>query len=133
MKSVSPVQAPMSDGSLPPQGRYRHFKGGEYELLHVGQHSETEQWLVVYRDCSDPERTWVRPLAMWNESVEAHSGKMLRFELVHPSSRRRIETICRGALSKARSIRGYTEGHRRGESEGRLSMRQSLRHVLRRH
>lgn len=52
---------------LPP-GLYRHYKGGLYTVLHLARHSETEEWLVVYR--SETHQTlWVRPLSMWLESV----------------------------------------------------------------
>ena len=57
-------------------GRYRHFKGREYEVLGIARHSETEEELVVYRalygDC-----LWVRPVSMWNETVE-RDGKISR-------------------------------------------------------
>ncbi len=54
----------------PAKGRYRHFKGNEYEVLDVARHSETMEWLVVYRRVNDPGSLWVRPLAMWNEHIE---------------------------------------------------------------
>ena len=51
-------------------GRYRHFKGGEYEVLGVARHSETGEELVVYRALYGQRGLWVRPAAMWNEWVE---------------------------------------------------------------
>ena len=51
-------------------GRYRHFKGKEYQLLGVARHSETEEELVVYRPLNGEGGLWVRPAAMWCEWVE---------------------------------------------------------------
>ena len=58
-------------------GRYRHFKGKEYEVLGVARHSETEEELVVYRALYGDFGLWVRPVSMWNETVE-RDGKTLR-------------------------------------------------------
>ena len=58
-------------------GRYRHFKGKEYEVLGVARHSETEEELVVYRALYGDFGLWVRPVSMWNETVE-HDGKTFR-------------------------------------------------------
>lgn len=63
-------------------GRYRHFKGGEYEVLHIARHSETEEPLVVYRALYGDGGVWVRPLSMWNESVEYNGEKVLRFTYI---------------------------------------------------
>ena len=63
-------------------GRYRHFKGGEYEVLHIARHSETEELLVVYRALYGDGDVWVRPLSMWNESVEYNGEKILRFTYI---------------------------------------------------
>ena len=51
-------------------GKYRHFKGMEYEVIGVARHSETEEPMVVYRALYGKGGLWVRPLAMWNEQVE---------------------------------------------------------------
>lgn len=51
-------------------GKYRHFKGMEYEVIGVARHSETEEPMVVYRALYGEGGLWVRPLAMWNEQVE---------------------------------------------------------------
>lgn len=62
-------------------GRYRHFKGNEYVVLGTARHSETEEVLVVYRPASS-EEWWVRPLAMFTETVE-HEGRIVhRFEWI---------------------------------------------------
>ena len=50
-------------------GRYRHFKGKEYQLLYVAKHSETLEPMVVYRALYGEMGVWVRPAAMWTEQV----------------------------------------------------------------
>jgi hypothetical protein len=70
-----------SKDSLPQPGRYRHFKGDEYEVVNVARHSETEDWLVVYYQVDDPERLWVRPAPMFLETVKLHGCVHRRFEL----------------------------------------------------
>jgi hypothetical protein len=61
-------------------GRYRHFKGNEYEVLGVARHSETHEWYVVYRPLYGDGGLWVRPLAMFTEQV-SHDGLLVpRFE-----------------------------------------------------
>lgn len=56
------------------KGRYRHFKGGEYEVLCMARHSETGEEMVVYRALYGAGDVWVRPAAMWGERV-VHDGK----------------------------------------------------------
>ena len=51
-------------------GKYRHFKGMEYELIGVAKHSETLEPMVVYRALYGDGGLWVRPAAMWTETVE---------------------------------------------------------------
>ena len=61
--------------SPPAPGRYRHFKGAEYEVLGTARHSETEEVLVVYRPvAAKDDGLWVRPLEMFTETVE-HEGR----------------------------------------------------------
>ena len=60
-------------------GRYRHFKGNEYELLGVARHSETLEPMVVYRALYGERGLWVRPAAMWNEWVERDGYRGPRF------------------------------------------------------
>jgi len=55
-------------------GRYRHFKGREYEVLGIARHSETLEELVVYRQLYGDGGLWVRPAAMFAESVQ-HEGR----------------------------------------------------------
>jgi hypothetical protein len=58
-------------------GRYRHFKGNEYRVLHIAKHSETLEEMVVYQALYGEHGIWVRPAPMWNETVE-HDGKTVR-------------------------------------------------------
>ena len=63
-------------------GRYRHFKGNEYEVLYIARHSESTEPMVVYRALYGEGGVWVRPAFMWNETVE-HEGRLVpRFSLV---------------------------------------------------
>ena len=71
----------MDEVELPP-GRYRHFKGGEYEVLAVATHSETREKLVVYRPLYNDSGWWVRPLAMFLETVVHDGREVRRFELL---------------------------------------------------
>ncbi|MEI7815890.1 MAG: DUF1653 domain-containing protein [Desulfuromonadales bacterium] len=50
-------------------GRYRHYKGNEYEVISIARHSETEEAMVVYRKLYDDHSLWVRPLDMFLENV----------------------------------------------------------------
>ena len=75
----------MSDlPSLPetPPGRYRHYKGGEYEVVGVARHSETLEPLVVYRPLYNATGLWVRPHGMFFGSVEVDGTMQPRFALV---------------------------------------------------
>ena len=65
-----------------PQGIYRHYKGSLYQVLHTAQHSETEEILVVYRCLYGEYGVWVRPLAMFTETIEVDGKQVARFELV---------------------------------------------------
>lgn len=63
-------------------GRYRHFKGKEYEVLGVARHSETEEKFVVYRALYGDFGLWVRPVSMWNETVERDGKTFRRFTYI---------------------------------------------------
>lgn len=60
-------------------GRYRHFKGGEYEVLFTALHSETQELMVVYRALYGQGGLWVRPARMWNEHVDRDGYSGPRF------------------------------------------------------
>ncbi len=61
-------------------GRYRHYKGGEYLVIDVARHSETEEWLVVYRTLYGARDLWVRPLKMFTEQVTVDGESIPRFQ-----------------------------------------------------
>jgi hypothetical protein len=63
---------------LPP-GRYRHYKGNEYEVIGVARHSETHEELVVYRPLYGAGGLWVRPKAMFCEIVVVDGQPVPRF------------------------------------------------------
>ena len=60
-------------------GRYRHFKGREYEVIGLARHSETQEEMVVYRALYGDFGLWVRPARMWNETVERDGKTFRRF------------------------------------------------------
>jgi hypothetical protein len=63
-------------------GRYRHYKGNEYTVLGMARHSETLDELVVYRQEYGDHGLWVRPAAMFLETVEIEGKKVPRFRLI---------------------------------------------------
>ena len=56
-------------------GIYRHYKGNLYEVLSTGRHSETEEWMVIYKTLYGDSSIWIRPFDMFTEMVEV-KGKM---------------------------------------------------------
>ena len=63
-------------------GRYRHYKGGEYEVLGVVRHSESLEPMVLYRPLYNASGLWVRPYAMFHEEVEVGGAHLPRFTRV---------------------------------------------------
>ena len=63
-------------------GRYRHFKGNEYQVIGMARHSETEEEMVVYRPPYGEGGLWVRPAAMWAEEVERDGKRQPRFAYI---------------------------------------------------
>ncbi len=63
-------------------GRYRHYKGNEYEVIGVAKHSEDETELVVYRPLYGERGLWVRPLDMFVETVQVDGETKPRFEYI---------------------------------------------------
>lgn len=57
-----------------PRGRYKHYKGPEYEVIDVARHSETEKWHVIYKQCYGDGGLWIRPLSMFVELVDLEDG-----------------------------------------------------------
>lgn len=77
------------DDDLPPLptivlGRYRHYKGGEYQVLGVVRHSESLEPMVLYRPLYNDSGDWVRPFGMFLETVEVDGRRVPRFALVQP-------------------------------------------------
>ncbi|KNZ33986.1 MAG: hypothetical protein AD742_03425 [Methylibium sp. NZG] len=77
MSDLPPLPAPRL-------GRYRHYKGGEYELVGVVRHSETLEPLVLYRPLYDAAGLWVRPYEMFFEEVEVDGRMQPRFVMLPP-------------------------------------------------
>ena len=63
-------------------GKYRHYKGNEYEALYLAKHSETLEDMVVYRALYGEYGIWVRPASMWNEEVIKDGKTYKRFEYI---------------------------------------------------
>ncbi len=63
-------------------GVYAHYKGGKYEVIDLVKHSETEELFVLYRALYGDKGLWVRPLDMFQETVEVDGEKRLRFSFV---------------------------------------------------
>lgn len=63
-------------------GKYRHFKGNEYEVIGIAKHSETLAPMVVYKALYGEGGIWVRPAEMWNETVERDGKTFKRFTYI---------------------------------------------------
>lgn len=64
------------------KGIYRHYKGPKYEVFMTAQHSETEEWMVVYKALYGDEGMWVRPYDMFCAKIEIDGELISRFEFV---------------------------------------------------
>ena len=67
-------------------GKYRHFKGNLYEVIGVARHSETQEEMVVYRALYGEYGLWVRPTAMWTETVDRDGYHGPRFQYIDSES-----------------------------------------------
>lgn len=65
-------------------GKYRHFKGNEYQVYATAIHSETDELMVLYRPLYGEGRLFVRPASMWSEQVERDGQTCQRFTYVGP-------------------------------------------------
>ena len=65
------------------KGIYRHYKGNKYELLHIANHSESLEKMVVYKALYGEGEIWVRPLSMWDETVIVNGAEVKRFTLIN--------------------------------------------------
>ncbi len=73
----------MSDSNFDiKKGRYRHFKGMEYEVIDIAYHSETMEPMVVYRALYGEQQLWVRPVDMFFETVEREGKTVPRFTFI---------------------------------------------------
>lgn len=68
--------------TVPQPGKYRHYKGNLYEVIDLARHTETLETLVLYRALYGDRGLWVRPLAMFLETVEVAGRRLPRFEKV---------------------------------------------------
>lgn len=64
------------------RGKYRHFKGNEYEVIELAHHSETQEPMVIYRALYGEHGLWVRPLKMFFETIERDGKAQQRFEYI---------------------------------------------------
>ena len=64
-------------------GTYRHYKGNLYEVLTTAQHSETEEWMVVYKALYGRKGMWVRPYEMFVEKIEVDGEMVERFKYIN--------------------------------------------------
>ncbi len=67
------------------RGIYLHYKGKEYEVLDIAQHSETMEYFVVYRPLYGDRDTWIRPLTMFTETINLEGQKVPRFKWIRES------------------------------------------------
>ena len=63
-------------------GKYQHFKGNYYEVMGVAHHSETMEEMVVYRALYGEQGLWVRPAAMWTETIDRDGYHGPRFQYI---------------------------------------------------
>ncbi|PHR54262.1 MAG: hypothetical protein COA44_13660 [Arcobacter sp.] len=63
-------------------GKYKHYKGPEYEVIEIARHSETEEEYVVYRTLYGDFSLWIRPLSMFIEEVNYEGKRVKRFEYI---------------------------------------------------
>ena len=63
-------------------GKYRHFKGNEYEVIALAKHSETEEEMVVYKALYGNQGIWVRPVTMWTETITREEQTIQRFQKI---------------------------------------------------
>lgn len=64
------------------KGKYRHFKGNEYQVIGIAKHSETLEPMVVYQAIYNSGEIWVRPFEMWNEIIEKDGYSGPRFQFI---------------------------------------------------
>ena len=80
--SVALAKEGVTENNMLKLGKYRHYKGNEYEVIGIAKHSETLEELVVYQALYGDHDLWVRPLKMFTEEVEVEGKKIPRFEYI---------------------------------------------------
>jgi len=74
---TTPISRVIKPGDL-----FRHYKGAYYKVTDVPTHTESEEQLVVYHDVNKPEKSWARPLDMFNDCMIIDNTYKLRFVLI---------------------------------------------------
>lgn len=72
----------MSQQPIISKGIYQHFKGARYQVMDVVRHSETEEWMVLYRPLDKAAGLWVRPFEMFLETIEVAGEQVPRFKFI---------------------------------------------------
>lgn len=79
------VNSPERDNPAEPdiaRGYYQHYKGAYYQVIDLARHSETEQWLVIYRAHYGDFGLWARPASMFTETVTIAGEELARFQYI---------------------------------------------------
>lgn len=63
-------------------GKYKHFKGNEYQVIGIAKHSETLEPMIIYQALYGDKEIWVRPATMWNEIIEKENYHGPRFQYI---------------------------------------------------
>lgn len=63
-------------------GKYRHYKGGEYEVIALGKYEETLEDVVIYKALYDGGSIWVRTTKVFEENVEVNGEVVPRFQFI---------------------------------------------------
>lgn len=110
-----------------PFGRYRHYKGNEYKVIGFAKHSETLEDMVVYKALYGEGGTWVRPLSMWENLIEADGKTVKRFEYIgetgDSSKQHELREAFRAINSTISKFEKVQEKLREGTSQHTLTKR----------
>ena len=90
------MEGSVARGSIvcPEPGLYRHYKGADYRVLGCVRHSETDEWLVLYRALYGERGLWVRPLAMFVDTVETDGRSRARFARIESARPEEPRAAC---------------------------------------